>query len=70
MEWISVKDKLPKKNEWVLVYVEDEYNEKKFHVGFWEGGSFEIGHQPLDYYGSRYCGSVTHWMPLPEQPKD
>ena len=55
-EWISVKDRLPKPFESVLVFrngkISIDYNE--------ENGWFSY-----DFNGKR----VTHWMQLPEKPK-
>lgn len=72
MNWISVKDRLPKlkdgKSEQILVYgksEDDEYIITKaiFYSNefdeCWESGDLREGH--LD---------VTHWMPLPEPPKE
>lgn len=65
-EWISVADRLPKKDVNVLVTdgrcwcgVWSLYGYSEF-VDFWEDeyGNF----QPFD--------DVTHWMPLPEPPKE
>jgi hypothetical protein len=64
-EWISVKDRLPKHAVSVLGYnpdFEDEKIRKVFLTsrGFFD--AFECG-----------CGveeNITHWMPLPEPPKD
>jgi hypothetical protein len=67
-EWISVKDRLPVDGEYVLVYAKNgtrRYKidsaiyceEKKYHWRF-----FDIP----NYFG-KY---ITHWMPLPEPPKD
>ena len=66
IKWISVKDKLPEKNTWVLCYVkwmipvfEMERGIRKYSdvkkVFF--DGRFRIG------------DSVTHWMPLPPKPE-
>lgn len=64
--WISVKDKLPelRKDVLIRVTVGDKYN-------------VEQGR----YYGSDWCNCwcatrnenlypVTHWQPLPDEPKD
>lgn len=68
MNWISVKERLPQKHQWVLVYVKDN-DEKSFHVGRYEGSSsWEVGHYPPDYYGSR-SEYPSHWAELPEKPK-
>jgi hypothetical protein len=74
-EWISVKDRLPEKYEWVLVYATDLANPKSYHVGhvdcIYEGGvSFEVGSHPNDYYGEQTTNCVTHWLQLPSPPKD
>ena len=69
MEWIDVNDRLPENNSDVLVYDSDyntvysaNYNSKYFNqTGFWlneAGGEYQ--------YEFEY---VTHWMPLPEPPK-
>lgn len=70
MDWISVKEKPPEIGEWYLVFVEEEDNEKKFHVGKYEGGKyFEVGHCPGDYYGEKSNHS-EFYMPLPSPPKN
>jgi hypothetical protein len=69
MNWISVKENPPEIGQWCLIFIECEYNEKKFHVGKYEGfsESFEVGHCPGDYYGE--CSKNSKfWMPLPESP--
>jgi hypothetical protein len=63
MNWIKVSDKMPKKNEVVLLYgrltgiITGWYDEPK---GQWNtGGKFNL---MLDL--------CTHWMCLPETPKE
>ena len=72
-EWISVKDRLPKSiTNKVIVFCESE--EWNSYIGF---GHYE------DYKGvqtwfnletqmpfSEWSYTVTHWMPLPEPPKE
>lgn len=74
-EWISVKDRLPEKDGWYLV----------FAPGYW-GNSQIYGLDGLAYSnfkqnykvhwgiergsGRGYPGIVTHWMPLPEPPME
>lgn len=59
-EWISVNDRLPKTMELVFVYrkgldiVRIEY---LMNDGEW-------------FNDDIYKASVTHWMPLPEPPKE
>ncbi|HMG14876.1 MAG TPA: DUF551 domain-containing protein [Saprospiraceae bacterium] len=78
MEWISVEDRLPENDEDVLVYHADD-----FHITV---GSFEKDNVSfyIESDGSKFYtdsgweteipwaqkGGVTHWMPLPESPKD
>ena len=57
MEWISVKDELPEKDGLYIIY----------------SPFFNI--QTRMYYkhhGDRFFGNMkaTHWMPLPEPPKE
>lgn len=74
-EWISVKDKLPIQCEDVLTYGEipDEEAYETYspiYVGFYENGKF---YSTYDYYEQYIYISlqyVTHWMPLPEPPKE
>ena len=73
-EWISVKDRLPdnKEHDWVLAQVVEDN-------GYMHIPRVMEYRQPKndwfeDTYGwlSEYNGTftVTHWMPLPEPPKD
>ena len=67
--WTSVKDKLPEYGEYVLVFTEgciaigclgeDRFGKNKWKSdGVDEWGDIEI------------LKDVTHWMPLPNEPKD
>lgn len=62
MNWIKVTDRLPDSGECVLLY------SPKFSVceGAWlsEVGYFE------QWRWNSMLTNVTHWMPLPEPPKD
>lgn len=65
-EWISVKERLPEDRHSVLVYCPynkciytayyDDFNDEWYHFG--RGGRIEV------YY------TMSHWMPLPEPPKE
>lgn len=60
-EWISVKDRLPEDNAVVLC----KCRAGIYEVLMWIGGSW--------YHDTNHCymkGFVTHWMPLPEPPKE
>lgn len=62
MEWISVKDRLPDRKEDVYLCCIDS-------LAFPGTQYIRI----LKFYGDGtwgHGGNVTHWMPLPEPPKE
>lgn len=74
-EWISVKDRLPKWEEKVLVYCKPDDGD---NFQSWSGCQTAIlpegFTQFLESLTNCGCtsldGPVTHWMPLPEPPKE
>jgi hypothetical protein len=58
-EWISVNDRLPTVHENVLV---------------WDSTIKEVEVASMtmcnEWFGVMACDTVTHWMPLPEPPKE
>ena len=64
-KWISVKDQMPKDEQKVLFFVRDREN---MYAGqfFSERQRFE---ENLDgwWFDEE---NITHWMPLPEPPKE
>ena len=62
MEWISVKDKMPQPDKYVLGYC--SYGEDNYEVVCWSSRYNEFHH------GLGYSMPVSHWMPLPEPPKE
>lgn len=65
--WISVEDRLPMLIETVLFIGKDYYG-KWFGVkrGYFDGSLWHS-----DDFGTIYSTTpVTHWMPLPEPPKE
>jgi hypothetical protein len=60
-EWISVKDRLPKVGERVIVVYEYEANPKKY-VG--------VAQYFSDFWPWKEDRVITHWMPLPDVPKE
>lgn len=61
-EWVSVDDKLPEKNQQVLTY-----NPMDDREPFWVDYLFLAGDEKLHWDMGE--DNVTHWMPLPEPPK-
>lgn len=72
LNWISVKNKLPKENGTYIVYIHDG---KLANGQVW----FDAVVGVADYtFGIWWCendndfditNNVTHWMPLPEPPR-
>lgn len=58
MSWISVKDRLPEKNQEVLVYRESD----GIIISYL---SWMLDNDPI---WSDEVSDYTHWMPLPEVP--
>lgn len=57
MKWISAKERLPRNLDDVLV--------------LYENGNMEVSCRYSDgWLMERKWGPVTHWMPLPEPPKE
>lgn len=78
MKWIKVEDKLPVNDENVLVYHSGDFH---ITVGYFNSHNVR---SYIESDGSVFYtddgweteipwaqkGPVTHWMPLPEKPKD
>lgn len=63
MEWISVKERLPEIDTPILGW----HKMGKAFI-YWFDGTKDF---PLrDGFGGRDGKSVTHWMPLPDPPKE
>lgn len=62
MEWISVKDRLPDDNEWVLTW-DSHGNYHLFNHYHEFENPFGISKNHPRYY------QPTHWMPLPPPPE-
>lgn len=61
MEWISVKDRLPEKHKWYLGWTGNEVEVVYLNIN----NNFDI----ID--GGRWDAIlVTHWMSLPNPPKE
>ena len=59
-KWISVKDRLPEEKQSVLVH----------YVDGWMPIAFLLNGKWYQSGGETSWLSVTHWMPLPEAPKE
>lgn len=72
MKWISVKDRLPEKlNENNQVYLTEEVigsDGESAYIGQFKVYKFD-GHRKF-FDGDRFRSDITHWMPLPEPPKE
>ena len=77
--WISVKDRLPEIDEDVLILYESKVLRKIGYAITFLKDSFYFGstlipyqtpqwNEPWQYF--RENNSITHWMPLPEPPKE
>lgn len=64
MEWISVKDRLPEKTGYYLYCADSPYRGVQDGIGI----SYFM-HKKKDW-NAVYTPCVTHWMPLPERPKN
>lgn len=62
-EWISVKDRLPKPYERVLTYRKDYAIDTETYKG-------KFGKNIMWSWDVEAMTPVTHWMPLPEPPKE
>ena len=77
MEWISVKERLPELDEYVLIYWQLKKG-KKEEDGFYDmieiASLDSITHRKdqvsTEWKDKEYNGKEpTHWMPLPKPPK-
>lgn len=59
-EWIPVTEKIPPDQEEVLVLTRSKNGVRNIDKGYWA----------IDHFIHRGRSAVTHWMPLPELPKE
>jgi hypothetical protein len=65
-QWISVKDRLPKIGEWVLINGPEVCQRVASPSSSWD---WEFA-WATDHHSFYEPTCVTHWMPLPEAPKE
>lgn len=67
MKWISAKDEMPERYIDVLGYFPNGTEEgKKVAMAYANSDSV----QSASNTSTAYCFIATHWMPLPEPPKE
>ncbi len=78
MEWVKCSDRMPENDQYVLVYHWDDFH---ITVGYFESHNVQFY---IESDGSKFYtddgweteipwaqkGPVTHWMPLPNPPKE
>lgn len=63
--WVSVEERLPELNTPVIGWYKDNpFSKYCPEIVSWNGKGW------LFVYAERYVTTVTHWMPLPEPPKE
>lgn len=71
-KWISVKDRLPEKlNENNQVYLTEEvigFDGESAYIGQFKVYKYD-GHRTF-FDGDCFRSDITHWMPIPEAPKE
>lgn len=61
MDWISFSDKMPKHNQMIKVKSDNLWHAE---------GIFQDGKFVYSWIKGVCFGNPTHWMPLPEPPKE
>ena len=64
--WISVKEKLPEKDGLVLVFAKSEDPRKPLICQAW----FNPSNSNWSLLPEIWVDAITHWMYLPEPPKE
>ena len=63
--WISVEERLPESGERVLIMFEPFEDDENISIGWLTKSGFDCYDDSVYFFRS-----VTHWMPLPEPPKE
>lgn len=68
-KWISVKDRLPEDGQSCIYVIHiPKKNEWKLDYGEWQAEENVFYGEYIDYRDLNW--TLTHWMPLPEAPKE
>jgi len=69
MEWINIKDQLPKIGQKVITFrpLAEESGDEKITIQNYVGGK-NTSPQGIEHGFDRWC-HPTHWMPLIDEPK-
>ena len=79
IEWISVEDRFPEPYDWVLVCNSPKGTNEPRSINIWrwsgeEWDSINQGHADSptfsDIIHTLFYDEITHWMPLPNPPKE
>ena len=66
-KWTSLKEAYPPKDSYVLAYKGDFIGDM-MDVFYYEGG--DTWEDSYGYYQTTEGEGITHWIPLPEPPKE
>ena len=71
-EWISVKDRLPNYDTWVIGYTHDQFGSHVEYVDYQTNENRVSTKKAICWWeDTDGCQiEVTHWMPLPEPPEE
>ena len=65
--WISVEDRLPNVGDSVLINCNFDGKHYRYMITSWTGIK---NHGIADWENVGFALTVTHWMPMPEPPKE
>ena len=65
MKWISIEDKFPQSDTFVLVCLHRKFQKVSYYFQDSYGKWFSTDY---DIWGQEYTDAVTHWAVLPELP--
>ncbi len=68
-DWVNINDSMPSEGTEILLYgTESDFSEMTIYLGDYMDGFFAYM-TPCNRFEGR-LNKVTHWMPLPNPPKD